>query len=98
MTCGHPYIPWWRKPCPKPMQSFAWRRVISVRGWCGQAILGVMRDTIAAVFGAFSGAYQGETVIPEAWIEKVRRPSGVCLKFASQVDMRELALQLVELN
>jgi ADP-ribosylglycohydrolase len=63
--------------------------------WAGN--FGRDADTICAVVGALCGAMHGESVIPPAWIEKVRRPAGVCLKFAAQIDLRELALQLVDL-
>ena len=54
-------------------------------------------DTIAALVGAMSGAIHGRDVIPTAWAEKVRRPAGVCLKFAAQRDIPEVARQLVEI-
>lgn len=54
-------------------------------------------DTIAALVGAMSGAIHGQDVIPEAWAEKVRRPAGVCLKFANQRDIPEVVRQLVEI-
>ncbi|HEY88702.1 MAG TPA: ADP-ribosylglycohydrolase family protein [Thermoflexia bacterium] len=54
-------------------------------------------DTIGAVIGALSGARHGASVIPEAWVEKVRRPSGVCLKFAAQEDIPTLAGELANL-
>ncbi|MBN1562295.1 MAG: ADP-ribosylglycohydrolase family protein [Anaerolineae bacterium] len=63
--------------------------------WAGN--FGRDADTIGAVVGALSGAMHGESVIPATWIEKVRCPAGVCLKFAAQIDIRELAQQLVEL-
>ena len=63
--------------------------------WAGN--FGRDADTICAVVGALSGAMHGESVIPPAWIEKVRQPAGVCLKFAAHVDLRDLALQLSEL-
>jgi ADP-ribosylglycohydrolase len=53
-------------------------------------------DTIAAIVGALSGARQGQRVIPADWIEKVRRPAGVCLKFAAQRDIPEVVEQLIE--
>jgi ADP-ribosylglycohydrolase len=53
-------------------------------------------DTIAALVGAMSGAIHGSDVIPETWANKVRRPAGVCLKFAAQCDIPEVAEQLVE--
>jgi ADP-ribosylglycohydrolase len=54
-------------------------------------------DTISAVFGAISGARHGLSVIPVDWLEKVRRPAGVCLKFAAQEDICNLAEQLADL-
>jgi ADP-ribosylglycohydrolase len=55
-------------------------------------------DTIAALVGAFSGARQGIEVIPEAWIERVRKPAGVCLKFAASCDIVELGGELARLG
>jgi ADP-ribosylglycohydrolase len=54
-------------------------------------------DTIGAVVGALAGARRGVTVIPEAWVERVRRPAGVCLKFAAQEDIVRLAELLARL-
>lgn len=54
-------------------------------------------DSIAAVIGAMAGARQGVGVIPETWLEKVRRPAGVCLKFAAKRDIVILAEQLAAL-
>jgi ADP-ribosylglycohydrolase len=53
-------------------------------------------DTIAAMVGAMSGAIHGYEVIPQDWINKVRRPAGVCLKFAAQRDIVEITAQLLE--
>ena len=53
-------------------------------------------DTIAALVGAMSGARHGQAVIPQDWANKVRRPAGVCLKFAAQRDIVDVAQQLVE--
>lgn len=55
-------------------------------------------DTISAIVGALSGALHGQSVIPAEWREKVRRPAGVCLKFAAGCDIPDLALKLVELR
>lgn len=55
-------------------------------------------DTIGAVVGAFAGALHGIDAIPAEWVERVRRPSGVCLKFAAQEDLLDIAAQLVDLN
>lgn len=63
--------------------------------WSGN--FGRDADTICAVVGALSGAIHGKQVIPDDWVEKVRKPAGVCIKFASQCDIPDLALQLVEL-
>lgn len=63
--------------------------------WAGN--FGRDADTISAIVGALAGAIHGEGAIPPAWRDKVRRPTGVCLKFAAGVDIRELAIQLVAL-
>jgi ADP-ribosylglycohydrolase len=55
-------------------------------------------DTIAALVGAMSGAIHGCEAIPQDWMNKVRRPAGVCLKFAAQCDIVEVAQQLVEMT
>lgn len=54
-------------------------------------------DTISAVVGALAGARHGRAAIPAAWIDRARRPAGVCLKFAAQEDVVHLAEQLAEL-
>jgi len=54
-------------------------------------------DTIAAVIGAWCGARYGLSVIPAGWIEMLRRPSGVCLKFAAGEDILTLGRELAEL-
>lgn len=54
-------------------------------------------DTIGAVIGALCGARHGLDVIPPDWVEKVRRPSGVCLRFTARVDVMEIAAALAEL-
>ncbi len=64
--------------------------------WAGN--FGRDADTISAVVGALSGALHGQGVIPEAWREKVRRPAGVCIKFAAEVDICDLAVRLVDLS
>lgn len=55
-------------------------------------------DTIGAVVGAFAGALHGIDHIPAEWVERVRRPSGVCLKFAAEEDLLDIATQLANLN
>lgn len=54
-------------------------------------------DTIGAILGAFCGARQGISVIPQAWVQSVRRPAGVCLPFAAGEDIVRLAEQLAAL-
>jgi len=53
-------------------------------------------DTIGAVIGALAGAKHRITVIPPPWVERVRKASGVCLKFAAQEDVVEVAEQLAK--
>ncbi len=54
-------------------------------------------DTIAAVVGALAGARQGIGVIPDAWVERVRQPSAVALKFTADEDIVEIANHLADL-
>ncbi len=54
-------------------------------------------DTIAAMVGAVAGAKQGVEVVPQDWIEIVRQPAGVCLKFAANEDIISLATALARL-
>ena len=54
-------------------------------------------DTIAAILGALVGARQGLAVFPADWVEAARRPSGVCLRFAANEDVLDLATQLAGL-
>jgi ADP-ribosylglycohydrolase len=67
------------------------------RGLFWAANFGRDADTIGAVVGALSGARHGIDIIPSHWIEAVRRPSGVCLRFAAEEDIVDLAHQLAEL-
>lgn len=64
--------------------------------WAGN--FGRDADTISAVVGALSGAMHGQGVIPPEWVEKVRRPAGVCLRFAARMDIVETAKQLTRLG
>lgn len=64
--------------------------------WAGN--FGRDADTISAVVGALSGAIHGIGVVPPDWVEKVRRPAGVCLRFANRMDIVETARQLVQLQ
>ncbi len=54
-------------------------------------------DTIAAIVGALSGAMNGMKSIPEAWVNKVRITSGVCLPFTKGMDLLDVASKLAQL-
>lgn len=54
-------------------------------------------DTIGAVIGALCGARHGLEVIPPDWVEKVRKPSGVCLRFTAKKDVLDIATELAAL-
>lgn len=54
-------------------------------------------DTIAALTASLCGALHGVGVIPESWVEQVRRPVGVCLEFTGGEDMVTLAKELAGL-
>ena len=54
-------------------------------------------DTISAIVGAISGAMNGMSSIPLAWIDKVRFTTGVCLPFTKGMDIFEVASDLVKL-
>jgi ADP-ribosylglycohydrolase len=54
-------------------------------------------DTLGAVIGAITGARHGVQAIPTDWIDAVRRPRGVCLKFSANEDIVDLAKQLAGL-
>jgi len=55
-------------------------------------------DTIGAVVGALSGALLGLEVIPEAWIENVRKPHGTCLQFTADRELFDVARKLTTLR
>lgn len=67
------------------------------RGLFWAANFGRDADTISAVVGAFCGAQHGAGVIPPAWIERVRKPSGICLRFAANEDVVACAESLCAL-
>jgi len=54
-------------------------------------------DTIGAILGAITGARHGVSIIPPAWIQRVNRPQGVCLRFAGQEEIDVLATALARL-
>ena len=68
-----------------------------IEGVLTAANFGRDSDTLAAVVGAISGAKNGLSVIPIEWIEKVRRPSGRCLKFTNTLDIQQVAIELAKL-
>jgi len=68
------------------------------RGMLWAANFGRDADSIAAVVGALNGARLGMEAIPRQWIESLRYPSGVSLRFAAQEDLVDLANQLVDLS
>lgn len=54
-------------------------------------------DTVAAIVGALAGAMHGMDVIPQSWVDIVRKPSGVALKFTENEDVVDLAAGLAKL-
>lgn len=54
-------------------------------------------DTIAALTCSLSGALHGVGVVPEGWVEQVRRPAAVCLEFTREEDLLSLADELTDL-
>jgi ADP-ribosylglycohydrolase len=67
------------------------------RGLLWSANFGRDADTISALVCSMIGALHGLGAFPEAWVSQVRKPSGVCLEFAQEEDMIDLARQLVAL-
>lgn len=55
-------------------------------------------DTIGAIVGALAGARQGFGVIPSEWVEKVRQPKGVCLRFTATEDVVSITEELLDLR
>ncbi len=54
-------------------------------------------DTIAAIAGALSGAFQGLAAIPRPWMDKVRIAAGNCLPFTKGKDIIAVAEALAAL-
>lgn len=54
-------------------------------------------DTLAALVGAWAGALHGSGIIPAEWMEKTRYPTGRCLQFAANVDIKAIADELVKI-
>ena len=66
------------------------------KGFLLSANFGRDADTICALVLALCAAGQGLGPIPETWIEQVRKPAGVCLRFAAEEDLVDLAKRLAE--
>jgi len=67
------------------------------RGLLWSANFGRDADTICGLVCSMSGALHGLESFPPAWVAAVRKPSGVCLEFAAEHDMVDLARALVAL-
>jgi ADP-ribosylglycohydrolase len=82
-------------------QTYAIFRLIGDQGFRSCVIVGSNfgrdADTLGAMLGALTGAKYGAESIPDGWIEKVRKPRGVCLPFAANYDIVELSEQLSNL-
>ncbi len=68
-----------------------------VEGVIAAANFGRDADTLAALVGAWSGALHGTSGIPPAWVQRARRPSGRCLRFAAELDIADVAQALAAL-
>ena len=66
------------------------------KGFILAANFGRDADTVTALVLALCAAGEGLSVIPQAWAEQVRHPSGVCLSFAKDEDMYELGRELAK--
>ena len=64
------------------------------KGFLLSANFGRDADTICALVLSLCAAGQGLEPIPQAWIDQVRKPAGVCLRFAAEEDLVELAKRL----
>lgn len=82
-------------------QAYAIFKLLGNEGFAASVIaagnFGRDADTLGAILGALCGAKYGVEAIPAGWIDKVRRPRGICLPFAAQYDVVELAEQLAGL-
>lgn len=68
------------------------------RGLLWSANFGRDADTISGLVCSMCGALHGVEAFPAAWVDAVRKPSGVCLEFAAEYDMTTLARELVALS
>jgi ADP-ribosylglycohydrolase len=67
------------------------------RGLLWSANFGRDADTISGLVCSLIGAMHGLETFPGEWVSAVRKPSGVCLEFAADYDLVELAGELVDL-
>jgi ADP-ribosylglycohydrolase len=67
------------------------------RGLLWSANFGRDADTIAGLVCSLAGSLHGLSAFPADWVARVRKPSGVCLEFAAEEDMIDLARSLVAL-
>lgn len=68
------------------------------RGLLWSANFGRDADTISGLVCSLCGALHGLGAFRPEWVEAVRKPSGVCLEFAAEYDMVELAKSLAALS
>jgi len=68
------------------------------RGLLWSANFGRDADTISGLVCSLDGAMHGLSAFPEAWIARLRKPSGTCLDFAAEEDIVTLAEELVALS
>ena len=66
------------------------------KGFLLSANFGRDADTICALVLALCAAGPGCDDVPPEWIEQVRKPAGVCLKFSAREDLVDLAERLVD--
>lgn len=64
------------------------------KGFLLSANFGRDADTICALTLSLCAAGQGLSAIPAEWVEQVRKPAGVCLRFAAEEDLVVLAEKL----
>ena len=68
------------------------------RGLLWSANFGRDADTISGLVCSLDGAMHGLSAFPEAWVARLRKPSGTCLDFAAEEDIVSLAEELVALS
>lgn len=66
------------------------------KGLFWSANFGRDADTISAVTCAVNGALHGLEVFPAGWAERMRKPSGVSLRFTLEEDLLDIGRELVD--